>query len=357
MDTNYYDIFGITETERYLPFDKFSALLKKKWREVALKYHPDKHADKSEAEKKAAEEKFKEASEAYEVLSNQESKMRYDLFGNTKTNSHAGPQTGTARKKTASMTIGHHQRIRVVLTLKELYVGGSKTVQYHVRRKCPKCNGVGGSNPRPCPECGGTGHKSRRTWGFGSYQEYHATCAHCLGSGVVFEKTCTECDGVGQIEALENITVGIPTLQEIVDGEPNIIRGKGHSPVGGGNGINGDLIYNFGLEEPSDGWRIDDDLSNLRKTVEVPWLLAILGGKTQMTHIDGTILAFTLKPCTQNHAVLRIAGKGLPKRDYSRGDLYIVVDVVMPEKLDDGDRSILEQLKDRENFKEYFTQK
>lgn len=367
---DYYEVLGVSKTAT--PDE-----IKKAYRKLAIKYHPDKNQGD-----KAAEEKFKEAAEAYEVLSNDEKRQKYDQFG------HAmGPQgfggggqyysgggmsmedifaqfgdifgghfnfgggfggaTGgrSTRRQQKPQRRGSDLRITVKLTLADILNGVDKTLKIPANVKCEHCNGTGakdGTAFATCPTCHGSGYVSQVVQGIFGPQEARGVCPQCEGEGKVISEQCSYCHGEGVQRKEEVVSFHIPAGVE--DGMTLTLRGKGNAPRRGG--VNGDLLVVIQeVKHPElirDG---NDVIYNLM--LDVP--TAALGGAVEVPTITGRV-RLNILAGTQPGKVLRLRGKGLPShQDGSVGDELINVMVYIPENLNDKEKSAFESLKGEPN--------
>ena len=360
---DYYEVLGV---------DKNATAddLKKAYRKLAIQYHPDKQQGKSDAEKKAAEEKFKEAAEAYNVLSDPDKRARYDQFG------FAGEQMGGGGYgggmsmedilrqfgdlfggfggafggfgdifgggggQSQRVNRGTDLRVRVKMTLSEIAKGSEKKLRIPRMKSCDHCHGTGakdGTALETCPTCHGSGVEVRmqRTM-FGTMQA-QSVCHTCGGSGKRIKETCPHCSGKGLVRKEEVVSISIPA--GVADGMTLRLTRQGNDAPGGG--IPGDL--QVVIEEVRDAQLVRDGndlIYNLM--LDIP--TAVLGGKVEVPTVDGKARV-TIKPGTQPGSILRLRGKGLPSPDrYGMGDLLINVMVYIPEKLNDKEKEAISML-------------
>ncbi len=337
---DYYEILGV-------PRDATQEEIKKAYRKKALQYHPDRNPGDKEAE-----EKFKEAAEAYEVLGDPEKRARYDRYG------HAGVKGngsfaegmtiedifrhfsdvfsefefgtfspfGSGRKSTNR---GSNIRIKVKLTLEEIAKGVEKKLKVSKYIRCTKCNGTGakdGNAFTTCPICKGTGYYTRvmQTF-FGHFQETKE-CHNCNGEGKIITQKCTECNGEGVIHGSEIITVKIPA--GVSEGMQLNVTGKGNAARRGGQ--NGDLLISIEEEPHKDFIRDNNDLIYIL-SLSIPQV--VLGTPVEIPSLDGTV-KIKIEPGTQPGKILRLKGKGLPDINTGKiGDLLVYVNVYIPDKI------------------------
>lgn len=368
---DYYEVLGVSKTAT--PDE-----IKKAYRKLAIKYHPDRNPDNKEAE-----DKFKEAAEAYEVLSNEEKRQKYDQFGHSMgpqgfggqggyyssggmsmedifsqfgdifgghfnfgggfSGAAGGRQTRYARKPQRR---GSDLRITVKMNLAEIATGVDKTLRIPTNVKCEFCNGTGakdGTALNTCPTCHGTGTVSQVVQGFFGPQEAVSVCPQCEGEGKVISEVCTHCHGDGTQRKDELVSFHIPA--GVQDGMTLTVKGKGNAPRRGG--VNGDLLVVIQeVKHPElirDG---NDVIYNLMLDVST----AALGGAVEVPTITGRA-RLNIPAGTQPGKVLRLRGKGIPSTDSSgTGDELINVMVYIPENLEAEERAAFESLKNKPNM-------
>lgn len=359
---DYYDILGVSRNAEL-------SEIKKAYRKMALKYHPDKNPDDKEAE-----EKFKEAAEAYEVLSNDEKRSRYDRFGHEGMRNGAGNGFGGAGMSMDDIfshfgdifgghfgfgggfggggtrqrvNRGSNLRVRVKLTLKEVAQGVEKKIKLRKYVPCDECNGTGaekGSSPSTCPTCHGSGHVTRITNTFLGQMQTSSTCPQCGGEGTIITSKCKVCHGDGIVKSDEVINIKIPA--GVTQGMQLSMSGKGNAAARGG--IPGDLII-FVEEEPDP--ELQRDGSNLLYNLYISFPDAALGTSVEVPTVDGKVKV-KIPSGTQGGKVLRLKGKGIPDiNGYGKGDLLINVNVWTPKSLSVEEKKMLEKLTDSQNFK------
>lgn len=362
---DYYEVLGV---EKNASADE----IKKAYRKKAIQYHPDKNPGD-----KAAEEKFKEAAEAYEVLSDPQKRQRYDQFGHAGMGgaggfsgggmsmedifSHFGDIFGGAgfdlgdlfggggRSRGPRVRRGSDMRVKVRLTLEEIATGCEKKIKVRKQVQCKSCNGTGSEDGRTetCPTCKGTGRTVRQQRGIFGMMQVQAECETCHGEGQIIKNKCAKCNGEGVMRDEEIITINIPA--GVAAGMQLTMQGKGNAAPRGG--VAGDLLILIEEEQHKDFIRQDSDLIyNL--LLDMP--TAILGGQIQIPTLSGEA-RITITPGTQPGKVLRMRGKGLPRidqygRTYGTGDLLINVGVYIPERLSKDERKLIEKLQDSPNI-------
>lgn len=351
---DYYEILGVDKNVS-------DEDLKRSYKKLALKYHPDRNPNNKEAEAK-----FKEINEAYSVLSDSQKRHQYDTFGTVDNmgdmdmnpddifakfmKMHHGFGFGFDDEPQERIFKGRDKILKINVTLKEVYNNVTKDITYTVNRKCPKCNGSGSKTGKieECPHCHGTGQIHNRQQ-FGNFMTDNITsCPYCGGVGKVVKDKCSHCDGTGVIETKETLTVKVPSIYEVLQ-QSFIHKGGGHT-CENGLGINGDLRFTFNIIKEED-YNIDpNNVLNIIKTIKVPLIVCLLGGSISVSHLDGKSHNINLGECTPNNKKYRIQGKGFRVGSYV-GDLYIKIEQVMPKALTEDDKKILNKLKKSKTFK------
>ncbi|MBQ2364412.1 MAG: molecular chaperone DnaJ [Alistipes sp.] len=360
---DYYEVLGV---ERNADADT----IKKAYRKAAIKYHPDKNPGDKEAE-----EKFKEAAEAYDVLSNDDKRARYDRFGHAGMGGAAGGGFGGQggfsggfsmddifeqfgdifggafgggrRGRSRSVNRGSDIRITVKLTLQEIAEGVTKKLKINKTIKCDKCGGSGAKDASSivtCPECNGSGYVITVQNSFFGRMQTQSICPTCGGSGRTIKDKCSKCGGEGTERGQEVVEVRIPA--GVGDGMAVTVRGKGNAARRGGE--NGDLLVV--IEEEYNPQLIRDG-NDLIHNMNITVTTALLGGEVEVPTIDGKV-RIKIAPGTHAGKVLRLRGKGLPDVNSGhRGDIMVVVDITIPDELTKEERKIVEQLAEQPNFK------
>ncbi len=358
---DYYEVLGVGKTAS-------ADEIKKAYRKKAIQFHPDKNPGDKEAE-----EKFKEAAEAYEVLSTPEKRQRYDQFGHAGMNggggfggggmnmedifSHFGDIFGGGfsgfsgfggggRSGGQRVRRGSDLRVKVKLTLAEIATGIEKKIKVKKLVTCAHCNGTGaenGSAMSTCETCHGTGRITRIQRTILGDMQTQSECPHCHGEGKIIKDKCKNCQGEGVERQEEIITISIPA--GVMEGMQLQMRGKGNAAPRGG--VNGDLLILIEEENNTDLLRDENDLIyNLLLSVPT----AALGGQVEVPTVDGKAKV-TIAPGTQPGKVLRLRGKGLPSvNGYGTGDLLINIGVYIPETLSKSEKKVMEELAKSENM-------
>ena len=359
---DYYEVLGV---QRNANADE----IKKAYRKAAIKYHPDKNPGDKEAE-----EKFKEAAEAYDVLSNQEKRARYDQFGHAGMSGAAGSGFGggfgggfsmedifsqfgdifgghfggfSSRGGGARVNRGSDIRVKVKLTLSEIANGATKKLKINKTIACDKCGGSGAkdsSSYASCSTCGGSGYVTRVENTFFGRMQTQGVCPTCNGSGKVITAKCDNCSGEGVMRGDEVIEIKIPA--GVGEGMAVTVSGKGNAARNGG--VNGDLLVMIEEEHNPELVRDGNDLIH---NLNLPVTTCILGGEVEVPTIDSRV-KIKIAPGTHAGKVLRLRGKGLPDvNGYGRGDILIVVDITIPDTLNKEERQLVEKLAAQPHFK------
>ena len=356
---DYYEVLGVIKSTS--PED-----IKKAYRKSALKYHPDKNKGD-----KASENKFKEASEAYHVLSDKKRRKNYDQFGHAAFEGGPGRggfenfdfsqfstsfsdifedffegfgETRGRRQGRSSSFRGEDLRYDLSISLEDAYHGKKQEINFSSSEKCGRCDGYGGepgSKPVSCSMCGGQG-RVRSSQGFFTIQQ---TCPECSGSGEQISSPCKECRGMGKKQTRKKIFTNIP--KGVDDGTRIRLSGKGEAGIKGGG--NGDLYIFVSIEPHSIFQRSEENLF-----YEFPISLAdaTLGTTVEVPTIDGEKAKVKIPAGTQNGKQFRLRGKGMPIiRDKDYGDLYIRAVTEVPVSLNKEQKNLLEQFKKLEDTK------
>lgn len=361
---DYYDILEVPRTAT--PEE-----IKKAYRKMALKYHPDKNPNDP-----SSENKFKEAAEAYEILSDAEKKQRYDRYGHDGVKgmpgggfnmsmddifSHFGDIFGDAfggafgeqfgfgnrGRSHRRVNRGTNLRVKVKLTLEEIATGVEKKIKVGKYVGCDQCQGTGaerGSSMNTCPTCHGRGQVTQVTSTFLGQMQTTSTCPTCGGEGTIIGTKCNKCYGNGIVKGEEVITVRIPA--GVAEGMQLSMSGKGNAAPRGG--VPGDLLI-LVEEQEHDSFIRDGNNLIFEHFISLPD--AALGLSTDIPTLDGKA-RIKIEPGTQSGRILRLKGKGLPDLNgYGRGDILINLNVWTPRNLTKEESQIMEKLRESQNFK------
>jgi len=364
---DYYDVLGVAKGAD-------ADEIKKAYRKMAIKYHPDKNQGD-----KDAEDKFKEAAEAYEVLSTPDKRQRYDQFGHA-ANAHSANGGGfggggmnmedifsqfgdifgggspfegffgggrQSSSGSGRRVKGSNLRIKVRLTLEEIANGTEKKIKVNKQIICHTCDGTGAkdkSSIQTCKTCGGSGAVRRVTNTILGQMQTTSTCPTCNGEGTTVLSKCTVCHGDGVVRGEETISINIPA--GVSEGMQLSMGGKGNAAPRGG--VPGDLII---LIEEIPHETLKRDGNNVIYDLHVNFVDAALGTSVEVPTIDGKV-KIKLEPGTQGGKILRLKAKGVPEvNSYHRGDQLVHVNIWTPKALSREERDLLEKLQDSPNFK------
>lgn len=322
--------------------------IKKAYRKAAMKWHPDKWGDKSETEQKKAEEKFKEVTEAYEILSDKEKKSQYDLFGTTDFN---GSNTsnmnaedifsqfmrdsgfgsfGGFHQTRERVYYGTDKKIRIGVTLEDVFFERLKTVSYDVERPCEECKGVGSLSGTDvsCPYCQGTGFITQTHHISGGIVHNTQPCPHCQGFGTFVKDPCHKCNGSGVVSKKIEKSFKVPKIDRLQYTYQMV--GEGNSCYNN-RGNNGDLYFTFALrEDPNSKFRIDEkNPSNIITKVKVPVIDCLTGCTKDIKTIDDKIITITIPPGTKDGYEFTFNNYGLHLSNGVVGKLIVKVEMEM----------------------------
>lgn len=350
---DYYEVLGVNKNAD-------EAELKKAYRALAKKYHPDMNPGDAEAEKK-----FKEASEAYAILSDPEKKRQYDQFGHAAFENGGGGGGyggfdfsgadfgdifgdifgdlfggGRSRRTSNGPMRGANLRTSVRITFEEAVFGVEKEIELTLKDECHTCKGSGakpGTNKTTCTKCGGKGQVVFNQQSFFGTVRQVQTCPDCGGSGKIIEEKCVDCHGSGFVANRKKIQVSVPA--GIDNGQSIRIRDKGEPGVNGGP--RGDLLVEVVVQRHPVFQRRDMDIFS---TVAISFAIATLGGEVLIDTVDGCV-AYEVKPGTQTDTKVRLRGKGVPslRNKETRGDHYVTLVVKVPDKLSQEAKDLLKK--------------
>ena len=360
---DYYEVLGVEKGA-----DESS--IKKAYRKIAMKYHPDRNPGNKEAE-----DKFKEAAEAYEVLSDGDKKARYDRFGHAGVSGNGGfggrsggmsvddifaqfgdifgdsgspfeSFFGGSSRRQPTGQKGSNLRIKVALTLEEIANGVTKKIKVKKQVVCDTCGGSGAkdsSSKKTCGTCSGSGYVRQVRSTFLGHMQTTTTCPTCSGSGQVITANCSKCKGDGRVYESETIDIDIPAGVE--DGMQLSMRGKGNAGKNGGPA--GDLLISIEVKDHSDLGR---DGMNLIYDLYLNFADAALGTSVEVPTLSGKV-KIKIPAGTQAGKIFRLRGKGLPSvQSYGKGDQLIHVNIWTPKQLSKEESALLEKLRTMPNF-------
>jgi len=355
---DYYEVLGV-------PKDADASTIKKAYRKLAIKYHPDKNPGDKEAE-----EKFKEAAEAYDILSNDEKRQRYDRFGQAGLNGGSGGFGGGGMNmddifsqfgdifggfgggfggfgggghssRARRVNRGQNLRVKVKLTLNDIATGVEKKIKVKRYVACEHCNGTGAKNGKSyskCTTCHGTGQVTRVQNTILGQMQTTSTCPTCGGEGKIINEKCSHCNGEGIKLTDDVITLNIPA--GVADGMQLSMSGKGNAARRGG--VNGDLII---LVEEIEHEELIRDGNDLLYNVFASYPDVVLGASVEIPTLDGKVKV-KVEAGTQPGKILRLRGKGIPDiNGYGRGDLLVKINVWVPKNLNKEEKKLIENLK------------
>ena len=368
---DYYEVLGVDKNAN-------EDDIKKAYRKIAIKYHPDRNPGNKEAE-----EKFKEAAEAYDVLHDPQKRQQYDQFGFDGPNmggfggfsgggfsmddifsmfgdifgGHGGAGFGGfggfgggARQQHGQQHRGNDLRLKVRLSLQEVATGVTKKFKVKKDVTCTHCHGTGaanGSTAETCPTCHGSGVVTRTTQSFFGMMQTQSVCPTCQGEGKVIKDKCHECHGTGVVKGEEVVEIKIPA--GVAEGMVVNVPGKGNAGIH--NGIAGNIQV-YIEEEPNETFVRDGE--NILYNLLLDFPTAALGGTAEIPTVDGSKVKIKIEPGTQPGKTLRLRDKGLPPvQGYGReiGDLIVNISIYVPKEMSREEKKMLEELQKSDNFK------
>ena len=365
------DYYEVLEVSRSASVDE----IKKAYRKLAIKYHPDRNPGDAEAEAK-----FKEAAEAYDVLHDPQKRQQYDQFGfdapsgGFGSGSPFGGAGGFSMDDIFSMfgdVFGGHGggfggfggggqqapkyrgsdlRLKVRLSLQEVATGVTKKFKVRKDVTCEHCHGTGaegGSGTETCPNCHGSGVEIRTQQSMFGMIQTQTACHVCGGEGTIIKNKCTHCQGEGVVKGEEVVKINIPA--GVAEGMVVNVPGKGNA--GKHNGVTGNIQV-YIEEEPNDTFVRDGQ--NVIYNLLLDFPTAVLGGQVEIPTIDGSNVKIKIEPGTQPGKTLRLRGKGLPAvQGYGTGigDLVVHISIYVPKELTKSEKKAIEELRDSENFR------
>ncbi|MCI1246729.1 MAG: molecular chaperone DnaJ [Prevotella sp.] len=364
---DYYEVLGVDKNAS-------EEEIKIAYRKLAIKYHPDRNPGNKEAE-----EKFKEAAEAYDVLHDPDKRRQYDQFGFNGPQSDFGGFSGGGmdmddifsmfgdifgghgfggfgggfsgnRTRQTPQSKGSDLRLTVHLTLQEIAAGVTKKFKVRKYVDCPDCHGTGcegGAQPETCPTCHGTGYTVKTVRSVFGMMQTQAACPTCHGDGIIIKDKCKKCNGEGVVYGEEVVDIHIPA--GVADGMILNVPGKGNA--GRHNGVSGSIQVII-KEEQNDTFIRDGQNLYYNLLLDLP--TAILGGNVEIPTVSGAKIALKIDPGTQPGKQVRLRGKGLPAvQGYGRGigDIIVNISVYIPKTLSKEEKQAVEVFKNSDNFK------
>lgn len=340
---DYYETLGV-------PRNASDEEIKKAFRKLAFKYHPD-HNEDSEAE-----DKFKEINEAYEVLSDAKKRASYDRYGNVATADWSGFEdlsfgglgdifdaffgATTARTQRRSPQKGADLRATLTLSFEEAVFGTEKQFELWRTENCSVCHGLGsqpGTNPQKCPDCNGNGEVRRVQQSLFGRFVHAATCPHCKGEGTVINSPCRQCKGIGKERTKRKLTVTVPPGID----ESYQMRLSNEGDAGRYGGSSGDIYLNFSVKPHK--FFVRKEL-NIFYELPINFAQAALGDALAVPTLDDTA-TLKIPPGTQNGRVFHIKGKGVPRlHGRGKGDQLVIIRIVTPQSMDANQRRLFEEL-------------
>ncbi len=347
---DYYEVLGVSKTAD-------EAELKKAYRALAKKYHPDMHPGDKEAE-----QKFKEASEAYAVLSDPDKRRQYDQFGHAAFDGTGGAGGfdfsgmdmgdifgdlfgdlfggGRSRRSYNGPMQGANVRTGVRITFAEAFTGCEKEISINQKDECANCHGTGarpGTSPETCSKCGGRGRVVFTQQSLFGMMQSEQACPDCKGTGKIIRNKCPQCSGTGYTTSRKKISVSIPA--GIDDGQVVRLRGQGEPGTNGGP--RGDLLVEVNVAPDAGFARQDMDIYSM---ANISFAQAALGGDIRVRTVDGEVI-YSVKPGTQPGTRVRLKGKGMPslRNRGIRGDHYLTLNVQVPTKLSEEAKRALRE--------------
>lgn len=361
----YYKILGLDKNASQTE-------IKSKYKKLALKFHPDRQANKSEKEKKEAETKFKEINEAYQVLSDEGKRANYDKFGNPDGGVNFGSNFsgfnfdnfsfnqfgqagngfdfrdifsgfGGARNNTRKQYVpepGTDIRMTIPVDINDIFTGCTKKVKYQRNVRCPNCHGSGGFNKQTCPECNGSGNNMQTKQTPFGYQRLITTCQKCHGNGYIMKDICTTCNGSG-FKKKENIVE--------VTFQPGMLNGYAIKFNGMGNestdikGANGDFLAY--CKHAYDTSRYNVNNNDVYENIYIPYYDALLGTEYILEKPDGSKKKINIPTCVEPNKMLKLFKEGIKWNDTNIGDYYIIINYEFPKELLPEESKALQSIK------------
>lgn len=360
---DYYEVLGLDKNAT-------AEDIKKSFRKLSIKFHPDKQVGKSDNERKEAEDKFKEIAEAYEVLSNPDKKKKYDMYGfggqggfdfdggvdlNDIFSKYSDFFSGSdpfgfgGGKHGKRARVGGDLKISIKLSINEMINGATKKIRLKRFVKCSHCGGAGSEDGvvETCLNCGGTGQQIKTTRTPFGIQQTITTCTECGGTGKKIKHKCHKCGGAGICKEDEIIEIKIPS--GAIPGYILRMDGYGNFPENPNDGDMSGTLF-IAIDEVKDDKFIRDDY-NITCNVFIDVPTAIIGGVIKVPTVDGKTKEINIKPGTQSGTPVVFRGEGIPIDGNMRGNFIVNINVYIPEKLNEEEKAIFEKLRNSNNFK------
>lgn len=339
MEKNLYDILGVSK-------DATQEEIKKAYRKLSLKYHPDKHVSDTPEEQKKNEELFKEVANAYDVLSNPEKRQQYDnppqSSNDFMDDDFFWNPFGTRKK----VNRGTDCKIKISISIKDLFKKTySKNFEYHRNVRCTKCNGEGGTGKHSCPSCNGTG-KIIQSYRNGNtiFQRYLGDCKQCKGTGVIIDNVCDNCKGTGFETTIAKFKLQLPNSYIIQNGAQIIVSQTNGNESKDKNGPNGNLIVLISHNYDKNKYEIYN--YDVIENFELDWYDALLGCDIIINHPSNKKIKVKVPEYCNHGKLLKITGKGICSDNGICGDYYIRILYKYPKKLDDNVKNKLKEIKE-----------
>lgn len=379
---DYYKILELTEEDKKLVGEDFIKCVKGNYRKLCKQFHPDKFANKSDAEKKEAEEKFKEITEAYDVLTDPKKKQQYEQFGTSggfnfegfgntgmddideMLNRFRGGGFGSPfgggfgfgmdgfgfqQQQPTGPRKPQPLKLKLHVTIEDIYNGASKKIRYKRMVPCSHCDGNGyeaGGRVEICPVCGGVGQVVHTERNGNMMFQQTVPCSHCGGTGTVVTNPCKHCNGSGRVVTTEELDIQIPA--GAIDGATFALAGKGNYAERSKT-IVGDMVILL-IVDPHERFVIANQY-DLYTTIDVPVLDCITGCKTEVSLFGGKKVSVEIPKFTKEGKILRLNGLGMPLGNGGRGSLLIEVKQKFPKDISRSEEKLIKELKESKNFK------
>ena len=352
MAKDLYEVLGIDR-------NNFSEKqLQTNYRKLAKQYHPDRQTGKSDKEKQEAEEKFKEISHAYEVLSDPEKKQNYDMFGDENQSGNSGgfnpfdggfnpfadffnPFGNNRQHYQQVYEPGHNIQMKIPVTIEDLFNGLKKTVKYKKQVRCINCHGEGGTGKKICPHCKGTGRITKREMHNGWQRIEETVCPYCQGTGSYVEHKCPTCNGTGFTE--KEVTLDIEFPAGIPDNTGILFKGKG-AEAKNVKGENGDFIAITSYKIDSDKYEVNG--LDVIEHVYIPYYDLLLGCNYTVHIPNGKEKTVKIAPCTKDNKLLRLKFEGIKSNTGQIGDYYICIHYNIPDSLTNKEKELITKIKE-----------